>query len=203
MRLSSTLGRLALFVVLAVTTAACGSSRADDVPPSAALEQATTTSTTATNRSDDPAENTSVGRAPTTTSSTVHSSSSASSSALAPAQVPAGPGPKGQLEMKASLAESCVRPGGTQTITVLIRPKSGVGYDTVYSDGKSGMMEGHYGGNFGGIVDESGKWSHSWVITPNAPAGKVQVNVLGGHMDYGHAQATLYFTVAGTVGRCD
>lgn len=112
------------------------------------------------------------------------------------------PGPKGQLEVKASLAESCVRPGGRQSITILTRPDSAAGYDTVYSDGRSGITEGHYGGNGGGRVDESGSWSDTWVVSPHAPAGKVRVNVLAGHIDYGTAEATLFFAVADVTGNC-
>lgn len=108
-----------------------------------------------------------------------------------------------KLPLRARLKESCVRPGGSQSITIRSKPDAAVGYDSVYADGKSGMMEGHYGGNMGGFTDKEGEWRDTWVVAAHAPSGPVQVNVLGGKVGYRHAEETLHFTVADVTGRCE
>lgn len=119
-----------------------------------------------------------------------------------PMALPTGPGPKGQLEIEVSLAGSCVRPGGTQSITITTRPQAGVGFDTVYADGRGGAMEGHHGGNLGGQTDDKGTWAHTWVVAPTAPAGQARVNVVAAHIDWGTTQKSLFFDVAGAGGTC-
>lgn len=110
---------------------------------------------------------------------------------------------KKTLAITAELAESCVRPGGTQTVTIRTLPYAGVGYDTEYSDYLTGMMEGHYGGNAGGFTDDDGTYTSTWAITPNAPAGKATVKVLGSHHDGGIGEARAYYTVADALGKCE
>lgn len=106
------------------------------------------------------------------------------------------------LEISAELASECVRPGGTQTITITTLPASGVGYDSVYSDGRSGAMEGFYGGNAGGFTDPEGTFTHAWVVGANAPAGEVIVRVLGTHTEGGFGETRAYFTVSNALGTC-
>jgi|SRR5688572_663449 len=197
-------GMLLLLGVLSVVATGCGGSTASDVveQEAAGTDQPTTTTAPPLHGSagaGSPSEKKAASSAQATTTTTA----TGTAATPEPKAALTEPGPKGQLEVKASLAESCVKPGGTQSITILTKPKSGTGYDTVYSDGKSGLMEGHYGGNNGGQVGEDGKWSDTWVVAPHAPAGKVQVNVLANHVDYGAAQATLFFTVADVTGKCN
>lgn len=143
------------------------------------------------------------GATPTTTAGATPTTAGSTSPTSAPQAEPlTKPGPEGQLELEATLAKTCVKPGGSQSITIKTRPGSAVGYDAVYSDGSAGMNPPHHGGNSGGEVDEQGTWQDTWVVAPTAPAGKVHVNVLGSHVDYGFVQKTLVFTVAGATGSC-
>jgi hypothetical protein len=107
-----------------------------------------------------------------------------------------------QLQLTAELKEACVPPGGKQVIVIRTEPKAGVAYDAVYSDGKGGATAGHYGGNKGAQVDHTGTFTDTWVVAPNAPQGKVTVNVLGGLVGYKHAEAYVSFVVADMSGRC-
>src|SRR5688500_9984667 len=52
-----------------------------------------------------------------------------------------GPSGKPKLPMKSSIGSSCIRAGEKQTITIQTVPDSGVGYDSYYPDGKSGLSE--------------------------------------------------------------
>lgn len=106
------------------------------------------------------------------------------------------------LEMTVTLEDSCVRPGDSQRITIHTLPAAGVAFDTEYADGKSGLMEGHHGGNFGGFTDPEGNWSYTWVIAATAPAGKALVLVLGSHDEGGMGEEYVWFTVADALGQC-
>lgn len=187
---------LAVTAVLALGLSGCSSgSKADDAKD-AGINRETTTSqdgvrSTTTSPASKPKPKV------TTTTTTVDSSVSTSTPTL-----PSDPS-KPTLALAAELAESCVRPGGSQAITIRTEPDSGVGYDAVYADGKSGLTEGHYGGNKAGQVDDEGTWSDTWVVAPNAPAGRVEVRVLGAKLGYNAGQTTVYFTVSDVTGKCD
>lgn len=106
------------------------------------------------------------------------------------------------LPATVQLRETCVPPGGKQTITIRTEPKSAAGYDSVYSDGKSGIMEGFYGGNNGGYADDKGVYTDTWVVGANAPAGKVTVRVMAGQQGFRHFEGETSFTVGDALGRC-
>lgn len=109
---------------------------------------------------------------------------------------------KPPLPTTVTLAKDCVRPGGTQNITISTgKERSAVVYNTIYADGNSGIHEDHYGGNNGGYTDEDGSWSDTWVIDPAAPAGEAKVRVRSVH-DGHFGSETVYFQVASTLGRC-
>lgn len=185
-------------MVLAVS--ACGGSKAEDASGNPASGGGVTSTTAApdSGQSSKPSDGVSKQPSKSTTTTTL------GGTGTAPTQIPptGGDKPLPPLPMTAELKESCVRPGGKQTITIRTEPESGVGYDAIYSDGKGGAMEGHYGGNKGGQVDEDGTFTDTWVVAPNAPAGQVKVNVLGGKMGYEHAEAYAYFSVADLTGKC-
>lgn len=113
--------------------------------------------------------------------------------------------------VSAELAHDCVPPGGTQTITITSEPKTAVGYQTVYSDGTKGSGEKTfsdpdgkegYGGNNGGLTDESGRWKDTWTVSVEAPEGPVEVAVFAmGREEMGGAVAK--FEIADTLGSCD
>lgn len=107
------------------------------------------------------------------------------------------------LPLESSLAKSCVKAGGEQTITIKAPEGSGVGYDSYYADGKSGISEGFYGGNNVQQLRETDTWTDTWVIAANAPAGKVHVVVRGVNVDYApRDQQDLYFDLVSAVGTC-
>jgi hypothetical protein len=80
----------------------------------------------------------------------------------------------------ATVAASCVKPGGAQTL--YLNGPSGYFYsfDAQYSNGKDGRQ---YGGEGVGKIPSTGSFRSTWVVTPNAPAGSVIVWVAatGGH----------------------
>jgi hypothetical protein len=140
------------------------------------------------------------------------SGSSASKSAGTPSKggsggeggsTPTSEAPKPPTPLEASLGSNCVKAGGKQSLTVKVPPDSSVAYDSYYPDGKSGLREGFYGGNNGKVVDsEDGTWTDTWVIAPNAPAGKVRVAVLAVHMGYEAVDRDLFFDLVPPTGTC-
>lgn len=107
------------------------------------------------------------------------------------------------MEISVTLVERCVRPGGTQTITVHAPYTSTVGYDTYYADGKSSLHEGFHGGNFVGWTDESDTWTHTWTVAATAPPGQATVVVMAIHDEYGRGETGDLFVVADPLGLCD
>lgn len=102
----------------------------------------------------------------------------------------------GDLAFEATLGKTCVTTGGAQTIEIKAPPDSAVGYDSYYADGKSGLHEGFYGGNHGGNVDETGVWSHTWTISPTAPAGTVTVRILAADPEGTNGHKRIDFKLA-------
>ena len=194
----------AVGVVGLLLLAGCGgSSKADDAGADQAkageVRETSTTSTTAAAKTGSAKPKAQAAATTTTTTTAAQKSAGAPQGQTNPS---IGGDESDRLVITAEVKEACVRPGGSQTITIRARLASGVGYDSVYSDGKSGMMEGHYGGNFGGIVDDTGTWKHTWTVGPNAPAGPVLVRVLGTHEDDGMGQTEAHFSVANALGKC-
>ena len=128
----------------------------------------------------------------------IGSGSDSTSSDAASSGLPA----QGQnLPVTASLAHQCVVPGTSQTITITTAPNSAVGYHSIYSDGKQGFDKDYYGGNKSGLTDATGQYTDTWVIAPNAPAGKVTVDVVGLNQDGASGKTQLSFAMSG-VGGC-
>lgn len=109
-------------------------------------------------------------------------------------------GPPTPLE--ATLASPCVKVGGTQTITIRAPEGSGVGYDSYYADGKSGISEGFYGGNKGAVMPASGEWSDTWTVKVDAPPGKVRVLVQAIRLHNSVSQRELFFELVPALGTC-
>lgn len=202
---------IGLVLVMALAVGACGGSEAKDTSLDNAASGGKATSTTQASGSGS-GSGSEAGSKPSTGSAQGSSKSTKSTTTTV-----AGKGGTTSttewdvektktLEISAELKESCVRPGGSQTITIRSERGSGVGYDAVYADGKGGAMEGHYGGNKGGQVDKDGTFTDTWVVAPHAPAGRVTVNVLGAKAGGGkpmeHNEIVVYFTVSDALGRC-
>lgn len=182
----------AIAAVMAVALAGCGGSGSDESKPTATTRRSSTTvapdaSATA------PAPG---GAAPGGERSAGSAASAAESPSTTALDVGSG------LPIRASVARSCVKPGGTQSITIDIGHKGGVAYNSFYSDGKSGGMENFYGGNNGAETDDHGVWKDTWVVGPTAPAGTVRVDVVAIDKSYLRGHQVVEFDVAGPSGRC-
>jgi hypothetical protein len=197
----------ALLVLLAATAACGGESKADsgraaeaEEPARAAAEGDATTPTTAGGKA---GKKSSGDRGGTTTTTTATGQSEAAADGTAPDPKAAQPKTETRkIEVLAELKESCLKPGGSQTLTVRTLPSAGVAFDTEYSDYLTGMEAGHYGGNSAGYVGEDGTWTSTWVVAPNAPAGKATVLVLAAHSHDGMGETKAVFTVADALGKC-
>lgn len=113
------------------------------------------------------------------------------------------PTTKPPLDMTAELAEPCVRPGGRQTITIRAPKETPVGYGSEYSDGKTGMDPGFYGGANAGSTAQEGVYRDAWNIAANAPKGTVKVKAFGANPNYQLAERVVTYEVADPVtGKC-
>jgi hypothetical protein len=110
--------------------------------------------------------------------------------------------PKPDLPITLDLADDCVRPGGTQTLTVQSKPEIPVGYGVRYADGKTAMEPGYHGGVGGGETDPDGRYKATWAVAPTAPAGPATVTVIANHPDYNRTRRELTFQVANAAGKC-
>ncbi len=98
-----------------------------------------------------------------------------------PVAPPAGASPSStrpsptHIELNATLAKTCVRPGETQTITLVARPNMRVLVNTGYADRQDGTV---HGGRYSdGSTDASGRFSATWTVSPTAPHGDASTQV--------------------------
>jgi hypothetical protein len=110
--------------------------------------------------------------------------------------------PDNPTPLEVTLAHECVKAGGTQTITIKTAPKGGAGYDSYYSDGKSGTSKDFYGGNKASVIDDTGTWSDTWTISPHAPAGPVKVVVQAARIGYKASTTERFFNLVTPAGTC-
>lgn len=106
------------------------------------------------------------------------------------------------LPVETTLGSTCVRAGGTQTVTFKTVPGSGVAYNSYYSDGKNGLDEGFYGGNKGAIIQADGQWTDTWTIAPHAPPGKVRVTYTATNIAYRAHHGETSFELVSPTGVC-
>jgi ABC-type glycerol-3-phosphate transport system substrate-binding protein len=191
-------------VALLLVTAGCSGSKADDSKPKLAgvdSDGSSTTTPAATPDAKPKSSKSKAGAASGSTTTTTTSSTSGGSATTMPNQ-PAENWMDKTFEITVTLKESCVRPGGTQTITVKTEPGAGLAYDTTYPDGKSGVSDGYYGGNSGGFADENGDYADTFAVAATAPSGYAVVSVLSSDPNKGHAEKRLTFYVADVTGNC-
>jgi len=117
-----------------------------------------------------------------------------------PSARPSSPFPTA-FDVSARFGSDCVRPGERQTITITTLPTIGVVYHAQYSDGKNALDPGYYGGNNGGVTDDEGRWTDSWVVGAGAPPGRVRVDVAAQGND-GRGYTLVFFNVADATGKC-
>lgn len=173
--------RLAVGLVAVLALAACGggSGAVEEALRRGSASTTSTTKTAAGGEADRPDEKPSSGqdarggdarpegRAGSPTPTSASGSTGGGTTATTEAREPA--------PLEVTVAKPCIKAGERQTITIQALPHSAVVYDSYYSDGKSGISEGFYGGNNGAVVPDSGTWTDTWVVAPHAPAGNVRV----------------------------
>ena len=187
------LGAAALVTLLAAAASGCGGSGDDDAAASPA--SATTTPAAAASPTTPPGATT-VPAAPAPTTPTGGQGEPAAAPPTTEFTLDQG------LPMKVTLAKQCVKPGGSQTITIDMEGRGMVGYQATYSDGRHSMDKDYYGGNNGASTNEDGVWKDTWVIAPTAPAGPVVVDVVGLRSDQLRGQTKVTFEMADKSGRC-
>lgn len=203
------LRRMLAVVVAGAALAGCGGSELRDLSGPGEEDRESTAGSTTTTTGPESAETKAAREALSRATSTTVGGGKAATGGGAGAD--GKPGAKASevdtttltMEISAELKETCVRPGGLQTITVHAPHTSAVGYDTYYSDGKSGLHEGFHGGNMVGWTDETDSWSHTWTVAATAPPGRAVVVVMAIHNEKGRGETGAIFAVADPLGLCD
>jgi hypothetical protein len=100
---------------------------------------------------------------------------------------------------------ACVTPGGRATVTVKTEPNIAVAYHAMYAGSRGGATPPYgsgYGGNDKGMTDGEGRYSSSWIVSPQAPPGPARLDVIvaapGDRWGYDDPP----FRVADSSGRC-
>ena len=114
----------------------------------------------------------------------------------------AAPGETPPTPLEFTLGSPCIRAGSEQTITIKAPAGGGVGYDSYYSDGKSGISKDFYGGNAGKVMPESGSWTDTWRVSATAPPGKVKVLVQAVKMGMKATTQEQFYDLVGPTGSC-
>ena len=84
-------------------------------------------------------------------------------------------------KLRATVAPTCVKAGGTATVTVHTAANAALAFVAVYAGDKSGADKpfGYgYGGNADGYSNDAGEWASTWVIHADAPRGPAKVTVV-------------------------
>ena len=198
------------FPLVAVTS--CGNSAAPIAEPRPAITTPAAATEQTTNKTVDAAGGQARTDARTTTDSgmaDVEPAAGDTTTTTRPSQTDRIGGLRGSSpyvwRINASVSPSCVRAGGTATVTVVTAPRAAVGYVAEYAGRKSGAAPpfGYgYGGNAGGYTDQSGGWTQTWTIRADAPIGPANVIVaVASHQT--HKQVNAPFTVVDPVtGQC-
>ena len=108
-------------------------------------------------------------------------------------------------KLRASVSPTCVKAGGTATVTVRTAANAALAYVAVYAGEKSGAPKpfGYgYGGNDDGFANDAGTWANTFQIHADAPRGPARVTVVAGSHQ-SRKQVDVPFTVVDPVtGHC-
>lgn len=196
--------RLASLAAAGLLIGACGGGGGGDngkAAENASADGSTTTSPATAQAGGDPT--TGSPGAPGGPTVTTGAPGSAPATGSTPGNPPdGGETPKPPLPMEVELEKDCVKPGGTQTVTVRTEPESPVGYSAEYADGKTAMDAGYYGGVDAGKTDGKGVYKATWTIAPNAPPGEVKVRVFATHPAYTFSERVATFELSTLTGKC-
>jgi hypothetical protein len=185
----------ALSIAVVLVTAGCGGDEpaTTDARRTAANSPASATTTTLP-ASESVTSTTKAGSASATPSTTAPAASGGATTTVTLER------PEYRIDMR--FASSCLRAGREQTIFVDQGRKGVVVYNAVYSDGKNAYDSDYYGGNDGGPTDDQGRYHDSWVVGAGAPAGPVEVTVLGLDGQRKKGEGIGHFSIADAQGRC-
>jgi hypothetical protein len=91
------------------------------------------------------------------------------------------------------LGAACVVPGGEQRLVVQTVAEAFVAFDNLYADGRDGQVHG--GANGRARSDARGRYVTSWRVAPDAPLGRVRLDV--GVAAHGRSAITMrYYRLA-------
>jgi hypothetical protein len=82
--------------------------------------------------------------------------------------------------------------------------QSAVVFDTYYSNGKTGgtpPFGDGLGGNAGGMTDDNGRYTSTWVVSPKAPSGAAYALVVVSH-GTSTTETKVPFAVSNPTGDC-
>ena len=197
------LGPFALTAILALLLGACGSSPATKQLGSSGSSTGSSTGGGTTRRNSSPHFTPSTsGGTVTTTGGTQTATSGGAKTSSGGVATPTGTA--SPIPISGTITPQCVRPGGSATIVVQTQSHSAVAYDTYYSNGKTGgspPFGDGYGGNAAGESNDQGRYTSTWVISPQAPAGAAYARVVVGHG--GSIDETrVRFAVSNAIGDC-
>jgi hypothetical protein len=134
----------------------------------------------------------------------VRGSSGTAASGTAPASVAAAresgtadpPLPSGlpsSAPLAIRLGAGCVVPGGTQRLVVETLPNAFVAFDNLYADDRDGRVHGGAEGR--ARSDAQGRYVATWRVAPDAPPGRVRIDV-GAAADGRSAIVMRYYRLA-------
>jgi hypothetical protein len=110
-----------------------------------------------------------------------------------------------EVPVDAIVTPSCVRPGTGATVTVQTAPKAGIAYHAMYAGSRGGAPKpvgSGYGGNDKGMTDGEGRYTSSWIVSPQAPPGPARLDVIVGTAEDKWGYDDPPFWVADASGRC-
>ncbi|HVF03822.1 MAG TPA: hypothetical protein VNA20_03190 [Frankiaceae bacterium] len=110
-----------------------------------------------------------------------------------PSDPPLPSGLPSSAPLRVELGATCVTPGAEQRLVVDTVPQAFVAFDNLYPDNRTGAAHG--GAEAAGRSDAEGRFTAAWRIAPNAPLGRVRVDV-GVSARSGSAITMAYYRLA-------
>jgi hypothetical protein len=110
-----------------------------------------------------------------------------------------------EVPVSSEVTPACIKPGGRATMTVKTEPRSAVAYHAMYAGSRGGAVPPYgsgYGGNDKGYSDGEGRYSSSWIVSPEAPPGPARLDVVVAAQGDRWGYDDPPFWVADSSGRC-
>lgn len=113
------------------------------------------------------------GRGPSGTAPAPASAVAGGANGTADPPLPSGLPSSAPLAVR--LGAACVVPGGTQRLVVETLPNAFVAFDNLYADDRDGRVHGGAEGR--ARSDAQGRYVATWRVAPDAPPGRVRIDV--------------------------